>query len=85
MSANTATRVAVAQWQRGLDASALAGSRHEFICFLRIGDGLNLRMRLAEMHAGSPVLGLRPRRSLFWRTTNEPKELSFTQSSALPP
>ena len=61
-------------------APARARSPGEFICCFRMGDGLNTKTRRADIAAGVPVLGLRPTRSPFLRTTNEPKELSFTVS-----
>ena len=54
--------------------------RRRIYCCLRMADGLNTRTRRGRIVAGSRVFGLRPRRSPFWRTTNEPKELNFTVS-----
>src|SRR5712672_1716582 len=47
---------------------------------LRIADGLNTITRRGEIGTSLPVLGLRPILWPFLRTTNEPKEDSFTVS-----
>src|SRR4029079_2636566 len=47
---------------------------------LRIADALNTTTRRAEIGTSLPVLGLRPTRWPFLRTTNEPKEDNFTVS-----
>src|SRR6266851_7632134 len=47
---------------------------------LRIADGLNTITRRGEIGTSLPVLGLRPIRWPFLRTTKEPKEDSFTVS-----
>src|SRR5450830_860125 len=47
---------------------------------LRIADGLNTITRRGEIGTSLPVLGLRPIRWPFLRTTNEPNEDSFTVS-----
>ena len=47
---------------------------------LRMADGLNTITRRGEIGTSLPVLGLRPMRWPFLRTTNEPKEDSFTVS-----
>src|SRR5258707_971600 len=52
-------------------------SKSELMCCLRIADGLNtttLRGKITLV----PVLGLRPTRWPFLRTTKEPNEESFT-------
>src|SRR5690348_3046824 len=43
-------------------------------------DGLNTITRRGRIGTSTPVLGLRPTRSPFERTTNEPKPLSLTVS-----
>jgi hypothetical protein len=45
-------------------------------------EGLNMTTRRGDIRASSPVLGLRPMRSRFLRTTNEPNDDSFTVSHA---
>ena len=50
------------------------------MCCLRITDGLNTITRRGEIGTSVPVLGLRPMRWPFLRTTNEPNEESFTLS-----
>src|SRR4030095_4515829 len=47
---------------------------------LRMADGLNTITRRGEMGTSLPVLGLRPIRCPFLRTTNDPKEDNFTVS-----
>src|SRR5262245_1970406 len=47
---------------------------------LRIADGLNTITRRGEIGTSLPVLGLRPILWPFLRTTNEPKDESFTVS-----
>src|SRR6478609_5796575 len=47
---------------------------------LRIADGLNTMTRRGEIGTSLPVLGLRPMRWPFLRTTKEPNEDSFTVS-----
>src|SRR5246127_4550743 len=47
---------------------------------LRIADGLNTITRRGEIGTSVPVFGLRPMRWPFLRTTNEPKDDSFTVS-----
>src|SRR5215207_6124400 len=47
---------------------------------LRIADGLNTITLRGEIGTSFPVLGLRPIRCPFLRTTNEPKDDSFTVS-----
>src|SRR6185437_9875611 len=47
---------------------------------LRIADGLNTITRRGEIGTSLPVLGLRPMRWPFLRTTKEPNEDSFTVS-----
>ena len=48
--------------------------------FLRIAEGLNTITRRGEIGTSLPVLGLRPTRWPFLRTTNEPNDDSFTVS-----
>src|SRR5262249_14947822 len=48
-------------------------------CF-RMADGLNTITGRGEMGTSWPVCGLRPMRWPFLRTTNEPKDESFTVS-----
>src|SRR5262249_20932753 len=48
-------------------------------CF-RIADGLNTITRRGEIGTSLPVLGFRPIRWPFLRTTNEPNEDNFTVS-----
>jgi hypothetical protein len=45
-----------------------------------MADGLNTITRRGEMGTSLPVLGLRPIRWPFLRTTKEPKDESFTVS-----
>src|SRR5215468_11296681 len=52
----------------------------EFIRVFRIADGLNTITRRGEIGTSFPVLGLRPIRWPFLRTTNDPNEESFTVS-----
>src|SRR5258708_18623282 len=47
---------------------------------LRIADGLNTITRRGEIGTSVPVLGLRPMRCPFLRTTKEPNDESFTVS-----
>src|SRR5262249_22141294 len=47
---------------------------------LRMADGLNTMTRRGEIGTSFPVFGLRPTRSPFLRTTNDPNEESFTVS-----
>src|SRR5262249_60227474 len=47
---------------------------------LRIAEGLNTITRRGEIGTSLPVLGFRPTRWPFLRTTNEPKDDSFTVS-----
>src|SRR4029079_379666 len=47
---------------------------------LRIADGLNTMTRRGEIGTSLPVLGLRPIRWPFLRTTKEPNDESFTVS-----
>src|SRR5258708_1690670 len=50
------------------------------MCSLRIADGLNTMTRRGEIGTSDPVLGLRPIRCPFLRTTKEPNDESFTVS-----
>src|ERR1700750_1890510 len=52
----------------------------ELMRCLRIADGLNTITRRGEIGTSLPVLGLRPIRWPFLRTTNEPNEDNFTVS-----
>src|SRR6185312_5421787 len=65
--------------QTAQDAGACS-SPPPFMRCLRIADGLNTITRRGEMGTSLPVLGLRPIRCPFLRTTNDPKEDSFTVS-----
>src|SRR4029077_16292191 len=56
------------------------GSGPALMCCLRIADGLNTITRRGEIGTSVPVLGLRPMRCPFLRTTKEPNEESFTVS-----
>src|SRR5215217_722380 len=47
---------------------------------LRIAEGLNTMTRRGEIGTSLPVLGLRPTRCPFLRTTKDPNEDSFTVS-----
>src|SRR5487761_2550507 len=47
---------------------------------LRIADGLNTITRRGEIGTSLPVLGFRPIRWPFLRTTNDPNDESFTVS-----
>src|SRR5215472_17423579 len=47
---------------------------------LRIAEGLKTITRRGEIGTSVPVLGLRPMRCPFLRTTNEPNDESFTVS-----
>src|SRR5438477_11583859 len=47
---------------------------------LRMAEGLNTITRRGEIGTSLPVLGLRPTRWPFLRTTKEPNEESFTVS-----
>src|SRR6516164_10605531 len=64
---------------RAHDASA-APSPPELIRCLRMADGLNTMTRRGEIGTSLPVLGLRPIRWPFLRTTNEPNDDNFTVS-----
>ena len=59
-----------------------AGSHAPLMRFLRIAEGLNTMTRRGEIGTSLPVLGLRPTRWPFLRTTNEPNDDSFTVSPA---
>jgi hypothetical protein len=50
------------------------------MCCLRIADGLNTIIRRGEIGTFVPVLGLRPIRCPFLRTTKVPSDESFTVS-----
>src|SRR4029077_13467760 len=52
----------------------------ELMRCLRIAEGLNPMTRRGEIGTSLPVLGLRPMRWPFLRTTNEPNDDSFTVS-----
>src|SRR5579862_6390988 len=52
----------------------------ELMRCLRIAEGLNTMTRRGEIGTSLPVFGLRPMRWPFLRTTNEPKDDSFTVS-----
>src|SRR5271163_3985159 len=58
----------------------LPPSASELIRCLRMADGLNTMTRRGEIGTSLPVLGLRPMRWPFLRTTNEPNDDSFTVS-----
>src|SRR5580698_2734473 len=62
------------------DYCAAPPSGSELIRCLRIADGLNTMTRRGEIGTSLPVLGLRPIRWPFLRTTKEPKDDSFTVS-----
>src|SRR5271169_426637 len=55
-------------------------SASELIRCLRIAEGLNTMTRRGEIGTSLPVLGLRPMRWPFLRTTNEPNDDNFTVS-----
>src|SRR3954468_23094455 len=55
-------------------------SASELMRCLRIAEGLNTITRRGEIGTSLPVLGLRPTRWPFLRTTKEPNEESFTVS-----
>src|SRR5262249_58587002 len=57
-----------------------APSMPELIRCLRIADGLNTMTRRGEIGTSLPVLGFRPSRWPFLRTTKEPNDDSFTVS-----
>src|SRR5712672_510329 len=60
---------------------SLAGSLElELMRCLRMADGLNTITRRGEIGTSFPVLGLRPTRCPFLRTTTEPKDDNFTVS-----
>jgi hypothetical protein len=50
------------------------------MCCLRMADGLNTITRRGEIGTSVPVLGLRPIRCPFLRTTKVPNDESFTIS-----
>src|SRR5262245_45719601 len=65
--------------------SPITGDHHPpsasvLIRCLRIADGLNTITRRGEIGTSFPVFGLRPTRSPFLRTTNDPNDDSFTVS-----
>src|SRR5580693_6222585 len=62
------------------DYSLSPPSESELIRCLRIADGLNTMTRRGEIGTSLPVLGLRPMRWPFLRTTNEPNDDNFTVS-----
>src|SRR5690348_11797902 len=68
------------QVQRPRAHGASAPSVSELMRCLRIADGLNTITRRGEIGTSLPVLGLRPMRCPFLRTTNEPNDDSFTVS-----
>jgi hypothetical protein len=52
------------------------------ICCFRIADGLNTTTRRGEIVASVPVFGLRPMRSFFLRTMNDPNDDSLALHQA---
>src|SRR5215216_101605 len=61
-------------------ADALVPDGLLLICCFRIADGLNTTTRRGEIVAAVPVFGLRPMRSFFLRTMNDPNDESLTVS-----
>src|SRR5262245_58690940 len=69
------------RWRDSPDLLALLlRSAIALIFCLRIADGLNTITRRGEIGTSLPVLGLRPIRCPFLRTTKDPKDDSFTVS-----
>src|SRR4029077_18379281 len=62
------------------ESQASSATAWPLIRCLRIADGLNTITRRGEIGTSLPVLGFRPMRWPFLRTTNEPNEDSFTVS-----
>src|SRR5262245_64228856 len=65
---------------RGVENYLLPPASALLMRCLRIADGLNTITRRGEIGTSLPVLGLRPIRWPFLRSTKEPKEDSFTVS-----
>src|SRR6516225_10750593 len=66
--------------QRPRAHGASAPSVPELIRCLSMAEGLNTMTRRGEIGTSLPVLGLRPIRWPFLRTTNEPNDDNFTVS-----
>src|ERR1035437_6438532 len=64
----------------GITRYASSGTAWPLMRCLRIADGLNTITRRGEIGTSLPVLGFRPIRWPFLRTTNEPNEDNFTVS-----
>ena len=63
-----------------LGAQLLERDKAELIRFFKTCEARNTRTRRGNMGISSPVFGLRPTRSPFWRTTKLPKDDSLTIS-----
>src|SRR5215218_413983 len=67
----------------GARYSSSSGASPPLMRALRTLEGLNTMTRRGSIGTSTPVLGLRPTRCPFSRTTNDPNEDSFTVSPAL--